>query len=104
FEWLALAGATEAVVPYASTLVAEMPSEPLRIRRDFHRLLAAIRICAVVHQRQRARDGTGRVIATLSDYAMVRALLADTFKVAVEGITPKSLELVAKVRELHAAK
>jgi hypothetical protein len=104
FEWLALAGASDAVVPYASSLVAELPAEPLRIRRDFHRLLAAIRICAVVHQRQRQRDSEGRVIATLSDYGMVRALLADTFKVAVEGVTPKTLQLVAKVQELHSAK
>src|SRR5262249_42140729 len=89
---------------YADHLAAEMPTEPLRIRRDFARLLEAIRICAVVHQRQRPRDAAGRVITSLADYAMVRALLAATFKIAVEGLTPKTVALVAKVQQLHAAK
>src|SRR5262249_20951641 len=104
FEWLVLAGVHDAVVPYADHLAAHMPSEPLRIRRDFARLLEALRIFAVLHQRQRRRDADGRVTATLADYAMVRALLADTFKIAVEGLTPKTVALIAKVQQLHAAK
>jgi hypothetical protein len=104
FEWLVLSGAHEAMVPYADTLAGALPHEPLRIRRDFARLLEAIRVCAIVHQRQRERDAEGRVVASLADFALVRAILADTFRIAVEGLTPKSRELISTVQRLHAAK
>jgi hypothetical protein len=93
-EWLKLAGATEAVVPYAELLSAAMPDRPLRLRRDFPRLLLLIQVVTLVHQRQRARDDAGRVVATLADYAMVRALVLPTFARTIMGMTEKTTELV----------
>jgi hypothetical protein len=40
----------------------------LRIRRDAHGLLSAIRVSAVLHRTQRERDGKGRIVAALADY------------------------------------
>jgi hypothetical protein len=40
-EWLKAAGAKEAVVPFAALLAEAMPGRPLRLRRDFPRLLQA---------------------------------------------------------------
>src|SRR5262249_46563325 len=76
FLWLHAAGAKQVVVPFARLLADAMPDRPLRLRRDFPQLLSLIGVCALLHQRQRARDGEGRVVATLADFAMVRELVA----------------------------
>jgi hypothetical protein len=94
FTWLHAAGAKEAVVPFAPALAEAMPDKPLRVRRDFPRLLQLIKVCALLHQRQRRRDEGGRVVADLADYAMIRELVAPIFLRAVAGVTEKTLELV----------
>src|SRR5262249_15452627 len=68
FEWLKEAGAKEAVVPFAEILAVAMPDRPLRIRRDFLRLLQLVKVCALLHQGQRKLDDKGRVVADLADY------------------------------------
>lgn len=94
FEWLKEAGLKEAVVPFAELLAEAMPDKPLRLRRDFPRLLQLIAMSAIVHQRQRERDAEGRVVASLADYAMVRELVAPVFERGVLGLTAKTQELV----------
>jgi hypothetical protein len=94
FEWLKATGATEATVAYAELLSQAMPGKPLRLRRDFHRLLQLIQVSALLHQLQRQRDPAGRVVATLADYAMVRALVLPTFARTIAGLTEKTTELV----------
>jgi hypothetical protein len=47
----------------------------VRLRRDFGALLALISAHAVLHQASRERDGDGRVVANLDDYAVVRGLI-----------------------------
>src|SRR5581483_7631146 len=59
FTWLQEAGAKEAVVPFAAELAAAMPDQPLRLRRDFPRLLGLVQVCALLHQKQRERDEQG---------------------------------------------
>ncbi|HKB37336.1 MAG TPA: hypothetical protein VKD72_12875, partial [Gemmataceae bacterium] len=90
----------EAVVPFAGTLADAMPDRPLRLRRDFPRLLQLIKACALLHQQQRQLDEHGRVIADLADYAMVRELVAPIFLRAVAGVTEKTLELVEALQEV----
>jgi hypothetical protein len=97
FVWLHAAGVKEAVVPFAPQLAELMPDRPLRLRRDFPRLLTLIRAIAVLHQRQRQRDEQGNVLAELADYAMARELVAPIFLRAVLGVTEKTLELVEAV-------
>jgi DNA primase len=99
-EWLRLAGATEAVVPFAELLPAAMPAKPLRLRRDFPRLLQLIKVSALLHQRQRERDAGGRVVATLADYALVRELVASVFEQSVLGLTKKTTDLVEALKRV----
>jgi hypothetical protein len=87
FEWLKGAGATNAVVPFAELLAEAMPGRPLRLRRDFPRLMQMIKVCALLHQRQRERDAEGRVVATLADYVMVRELAVGVFERSISGLT-----------------
>jgi hypothetical protein len=94
FEWLKAAGARNAVVPFAALLAEAMPGRPLRLRRDFPRLLQLIQVSALLHQRQRQRDAEGRVVATLADYGMVRELVVEVFQRSVLGLTEKTLDLV----------
>jgi hypothetical protein len=104
FAWLHAAGAKEAVVPFADLLAAAMPDRPLRLRRDFPRLLQLVKVCALLHQRQRQLDGQGRVLADLADYAMARELVAPIFMRAIAGVTEKTLELVEALDRVLDAK
>jgi hypothetical protein len=100
FEWMRAAGARQAVVPFAKQLAQGMPTRPLRLRRDFPRLLQLVQACALLHQRQRGRDDQGRVIATLADYAMARELVAAVFEQSVTGLTKKTTDLVQALAEV----
>jgi hypothetical protein len=104
FAWLQAAGAKEAVVPFAGTLAGAMPNRPLRLRRDFPRLLQLIKVCALLHQRQRHLDQQGRVVADLADYAMARELVAPIFLRAVAGVTEKTMELVEALKRVLGGK
>jgi hypothetical protein len=70
-------------IPYGKELVAKIPAVAVRLRRDVGALLSLIRAHALLHQATRGRDEHGRVVATLGDYATVRALVAD---VLAEGV------------------
>jgi hypothetical protein len=71
------------VIPYQKALATEIPPVAVRLRRDFGAVLNLIRAHAVLHQATRQRDAEGRVIATVDDYAAVRALVAD---LVAEGV------------------
>lgn len=81
-RWLAEAE-HRVTIPYAKQLAALVPPIAVRLRRDFGSLLALIRAHAVLHQASRARDRTGRIIASVDDYAVVRDLVAD---IIAEGV------------------
>jgi hypothetical protein len=104
FTWLHVATAKKAVIPFADLLSDAIPNKPLRVRRDFPRLINLIKACALLHQQQRERDDQGRVIATLADYAMVRELVLPVFLRALKGITEKTLELVRALKRVLADK
>ncbi|MGH2355266.1 MAG: hypothetical protein ACRDJN_26955 [Chloroflexota bacterium] len=66
-----------------------MPINAIRIRRDFAKLLALITASAVLHQRRREKDGDGRIVATLDDYALVREVTTDAYAAAQDaGVRP----------------
>jgi len=48
----------------------------------------------VLHQRQRGRDSSGRIEASLADYAMVHELVSPAFGRVVRGVSEKTMELV----------
>lgn len=92
------------IVPYGSWLADRMPREPHRIRRDFPRLGAAIEAMALLHQYRRDEDKKGRLVATVADYAMVRALLAETFVSSLRNMNPNTLKLVDVAKEIYEEK
>jgi hypothetical protein len=104
FTWLHVAGAKEAVVPFAEGLADALPDKPLRLRRDFPRLLQLIKVCALLHQLQRQLDDERRVIAELADYAIVRQLVAPIFLRTIAGVTEKTLDLVEALERVLNAK
>jgi hypothetical protein len=96
-------GAREAVVPFAGALAAAIPPVAVRLRRDFVALLGLIQTHAILHQAQRDRDGEGRVVAKLDDYAAVHELIADLVATGVGASVPATVrETVAAVAELTA--
>jgi DNA primase len=56
----------DVAIPYAERI--EIPSSPLRIRRDARRLIDVVRVIAWLHQHRRARDEAGRIVATEEDF------------------------------------
>jgi hypothetical protein len=97
-----LSGAEHRVtIPYARQLAQQVAPVAVRLRRDFGSLLALIRAHAVLHQASRARDSTGRIIATVDDYAAVRDLVADTIAegvgTTVSATVRETVETVAAV-------
>lgn len=60
-----------------------------------------IRAHAALHQATRERDGEGRIVATLQDYAAVRVLVADLISEGIEATVPKTVrETVGAVERL----
>lgn len=74
--WLAKRTPT-VVIPYLVTLARNIPAVAVRLRRDFPAVTALIKAHALLHQLHRERDASGAIVATIEDYAVVRALVAD---------------------------
>ena len=89
------------VIPYALILVESFPTSPLRARRDFQRVIALISACALLYQRQRNRDGLGRVIAEVRDYAAVLPLIQAVLGPTMVGLPDKALELCRLQKKLE---
>lgn len=88
-RWLTLAGEHRVAVPYADTLAKLLPSNAVRMRRDFRQLLTCIQAVALLHQTQRRRTPEGWIVAEITDYAIAHELLSAVFDtVAAEGVTP----------------
>ena len=99
-RWLRAAD-RETAIPYAKALAKLIPPVAVRLRRDFGALLNLISTCAILHQASRERDAEGRIIATLEDYAAVRALVADLVSEGVEATVPATVrETVEKLARL----
>jgi hypothetical protein len=78
-------------------IFAQKPSLLLRVRRDFPRLLALIRACALLHQFQRERemrDGVEHIIANEDDYAIVREIPGPALAPVWMEATPRCRKLV----------
>lgn len=90
-----------AAVPYAKVLAEMVPPVAVRLRRDFGAVLQLIRSNAVLHQTSREKDGKGRIVATLDDYAVVRELIADLVAEGVDAtVNPTVRETVRAVDRL----
>jgi hypothetical protein len=97
-DWLALQRWLEkaehrVVIPYATALARAFPPIAVRLRRDFKAVLSLIETHAILHQETREKDASGRIIASLEDYAMIRDLVGD---ILAEGV---GLSVSSSVRE-----
>jgi hypothetical protein len=98
--WLA-ASPCEVVIPYASALAEIVPPVAIRLRRDFKTVLNLVRAHAVLHQASRQKDAEDRLIAEVTDYAVVRELVADLVAEGADAmIKPEVRETVDVVKLL----
>jgi biotin operon repressor len=92
-------------IPYAGYLAQRIPARPIRMRRDFSRILAAIEACAVLHQHQRhhrEQNGADVIEADLRDYFIVKTLFESAFRRAITGEQPQVRQLVRELASLSA--
>jgi hypothetical protein len=83
-------------------LAESIPPVAVRLRRDFGAVLSLIKAHALLHQATRRRDGEGRIVATMADFARVRELVAGLVSEGVEAtVAPTVRETVATVDRLH---
>jgi len=101
-RWLEVAGCREVIVPYAPELARLVPTDDVRMRRDFTQILTVIGTLAFMHQRQRERDDQGRVVASRRDYENAYRLLAEVLAVTLDSVTDATRQTVAAVEELTA--
>jgi len=76
-EWHALFRSLEprpVRIPFASQLAQHLPSDRIRSRRDFPKLLGLIEASASLHRHQRARDSEGSIVALPHDYVIAKEL------------------------------
>jgi hypothetical protein len=91
-------------VPFATQLAGLIPPVAVRLRRDFTLLLSLIKAHALLHRKTRPADDENRVVATLTDYAVVRDLIVDLFAEGIEATVPKTVsETVEAVKMLGGA-
>jgi hypothetical protein len=103
-RWLEERGTRYVVIPYITRLAELMPVVATRLRRDFVSMLCLIRAHALLHQATRTRDSSGRILASITDYAAVRALIGDIVAEGVEaGVSPALRETVTAVSDLLEA-
>jgi hypothetical protein len=100
-RWLELAGCRAVTIPFAHDLAARADTRAVRLRRDFGATLSLVRAHALLHQGARRRDDSGRIIATLDDYAAVYDLVIDIIAQSVQATVSATIrETVAAVKEL----
>jgi len=87
----------EVIVPFAEQI--QVPSAPLRLRRDVPRLLNLIRLVAWIHQHTRERDELGRIVATENDFHKAIAMVGESFARAWKALTPTEEKIYAAIRE-----
>lgn len=94
----------EVKIPYAKFLSEKTPDRPLRMRRDFGKLLAGIETITLLHQYQREikEDGGAQYLeATLQDYYMAATLLGPTFKESLSGTSQWTQKIIDAIFSLY---
>jgi hypothetical protein len=99
----------EVMVPFSEFLADRTPREPLRMRRDFEKLLLLISASAILHQAQRRKLGTtedGKPIieAGVLDYFIVKELFEKLFFQSLHGISLNALKVMEAIKKLHQEK
>jgi hypothetical protein len=88
----------EVIIPYADRI--EIPSSPIRIRREARRLVDVVRVVAWLHQHQRERDDQGRILAAEDDFATALWLVSESLMRAWRTLTPAEETVLRAIRSL----
>jgi DNA primase len=88
----------EVVIPYAERI--EIPSSPLRIRRDARRLIDVVRVITWLHQHQRERDSAGRILAAEEDFHEALRLVSESLRRAWQTLTPAEEKVLQTIKSL----
>ena len=76
----------EVVIPYAERI--EIPTSPIRVRRDARRLVDVVRVIAWLHQHGRGQDEFGRIVATEEDFHLALRLVSESLMRAWRTLAP----------------
>ena len=96
------------VIPFSENLARLFPSEPLEVRRTFGRVASTIQASALLHQFQRSRDESGRIVAQPEDYWVAQMLLNEVLACSLGNKSAEALKrFVKRLRDFteeHTAK
>ena len=102
-HWL-VAGEHRVNIPFGQELVAKIKPRAIRLRRDISTMFALIKSHAILHQLSRERDPSGRIVATIDDYAAIHDLVDDLLSAGVEAsVTSTVRETVQAAARLCAS-
>lgn len=91
-------------IPFVEEIRDRFPKKPVRVRRDYGKLLAMIAVIANLHQKQRqivkASDGSHVVIANLVDFHLAKLILEPSLKKTIFSLPPKSEEVLVCIKDL----
>ena len=98
--WLEV-GERRVTIPFGPALADAIPPVDVRLRRDIPAVFNLIKAHALLHQWDRERDDSGRIIATLQDYEAVRELVADLLAEGLgRAVSSTIRETVEAVKQL----
>lgn len=103
-DWLAFGGERRVVIPFARAIAAGVPTESVRMRRDFEQIITVVRVLAFMHQLRRERDELGRIVASIADYQTAYRLLLKTLSVTLDRVSDELRETVAVVQQLNVGR
>jgi hypothetical protein len=115
-RWLMIEAPYEVVVPFRQAILkafderrkemkarGENPKIQLRLRRDVHGMLTAIKTSAILHKAQREKDANGRIIATIDDYRHAYEAFDEGLARLYKVKTPETaLAVVRAIEEMGA--
>lgn len=87
------------VIPYASRVGELFPKGNVESRRAFPQLMSMIQVVCLLHQRQRARDEQGRLIAIDDDYGIARQMMLKPISKQQGAISDGSEKLYHAIEE-----
>ena len=95
-RWIDL-GPSDAIIPFAQQIAAEIKPLMVRFRRDVGSLFTFIKASALLHQAQRQVDAQGRVVATIADYALAYPIFSKVMAQSSGKGVPDNVREVVKL-------
>lgn len=88
------------VIPFSSKLRHALPANRIEARRTIGHMLSFIQTVALLHQFQRPKDAQGRIIASVSDYEIVRKYLSVPLARSLgKTLTPGATKLLDALKD-----